>query len=167
MREIDAESARSNGHFNKLSWNAARLQRVTDTLQVSASIAGQLASKNLDLSEKMELGGMYGVRAYPEGEAYGDQGYVLNLEARQALPVPYGQLQLVGFVDHGAVTLNHDAWSDAPNRRSLSAAGVGLEWSSANNFTLRAYYAHRLGNEKATSAPDRSGRFWFQAIKYF
>lgn len=167
MRQLDADSARSNGSFSKLGWNASRLQRVTGTLSVSAAIGGQLASKNLDLSEKMELGGMYGVRAYPEGEAYGDQGYVLNLEARQALPVAYGQLQLVGFADHGAVTLNHDAWSDAPNRRTLSAAGVGLEWGSANNFMLRAYYAHKLGNEAATSAPDAGGRFWFQAVKYF
>lgn len=167
MRQIDADSARSNGSFNKLGWNASRLQRVTGTLSVTAAIGGQWASKNLDLSEKMELGGMYGVRAYPEGEAYGDQGYVLNLEARQALPVAHGQLQLVGFVDHGAVTLNHTAWSDAPNRRTLSAAGVGLEWGNANRFMLRAYYAHKLGNEAATSAPDASGRFWFQAVKYF
>jgi hemolysin activation/secretion protein len=167
MRQIDAESARSNGHFNKLGVNASRLQRVTDTLSVSASFAGQLASGNLDLSEKMALGGMYGVRAYPEGESYGDQGYVLSVEARQALPVAYGQLQLVGLVDHGVVRLNRDTWSEAPNRRSLSAAGVGLEWSSNDNFTLRGYYAHKLGNDAATSAPDASGRFWFQAVKYF
>lgn len=167
MRQLDADSARSNGSFSKFGWQAARLQRVTDTLTVTAAVSGQLASKNLDLSEKMELGGMYGVRAYPEGEAYGDQGYVLNLEARQALPVAVGHLALVGFIDHGRVTLNHDAWSDAPNRRTLSAAGAGVEWGKDDNFMLRAYYAHKLGNAVATSAPDASGRFWFQAVKYF
>ncbi len=167
MRQIDAETARSNGSFNKIGVSASRLQRVTDTLTMTAAINAQLASKNLDLSEKMELGGMYGVRAYPEGEGYGDQGYVLNLEARQALPVSYGQLALVAFVDHGNVTVNHDAFSDAPNRRRLSAAGVGVEWGKEDNFMLRAYYAHKLGNAVATSAPDASGRFWFQAVKYF
>ncbi len=79
---VDAETTRTAGHFHKLSFAASRLQRITDSLSLSAAISGQLASKNLDVSEKMELGGMYGVRAYPEGEAYADQGYVLNLEAR-------------------------------------------------------------------------------------
>ena len=68
---------------------------------------GQLAFDNLDSSEKMELGGAYGVRAYPEGEAYGDQGYVATLEARAvAGPVDGGcpgQLQLIAFVDVGEV----------------------------------------------------------------
>jgi hypothetical protein len=32
---------------------------------------------------------------------------------------------------------------------------------------VRAYYARKLGGEAAQSAPDRSGRFWIQAVKYF
>jgi hypothetical protein len=44
---------------------------------------------------------------------------------------------------------------------------VGLNWSDTNDFAVRAYYARKLGNEVATSAPDESGRFWIQAIKYF
>jgi hypothetical protein len=32
---------------------------------------------------------------------------------------------------------------------------------------VRAYYAVKLGDEAATSAPDRTGRFWVQAVKYF
>ncbi len=32
---------------------------------------------------------------------------------------------------------------------------------------VRAYYAFKLGDEAATSAPDASGRFWLQAVKYF
>ena len=59
---------------------------MTDRVSLYAAINGQFASKNLDISEKMGLGGANGVRAYPEGEAYGDQGYVLNLEARCLLP---------------------------------------------------------------------------------
>ena len=110
MRVTDAATAQTNGHFNKLGFSLSRLQRVTDTVSASAVVNGQVASKNLDVSEKMELGGMYGVRAYPEGEGYGDEGYVVNLEARMLLPkfaeqMP-GQLQLIGFVDAGTVSLN-------------------------------------------------------------
>ena len=167
MRQIDADSARFNGHFNKVGVQAMRLQRVTDAFSVYAAIDGQLASKNLDVSEKMELGGMYGVRAYPEGEAYADQGYVMHLEGRLEVPAPSGQLQLIAFADHGAVSINRDPWSAGENRRTLSAAGVGVNWSRDDDFILKAYYARKLGNEAATSAPDASGRFWVQAVKYF
>lgn len=170
-RTIDAATAKSNGHFDKLGFRAMRLQRVTDAISLYAGINGQVASKNLDSSEKMELGGMYGVRAYPEGEAYADEGYVLNLEARYLLPrfptrLP-GQMHLIGFVDTGSVTTHKHPWAAGPNSRSLSGAGVGLSWAEANNFSVKAYYAVKLGNEAATSAPDKSGRFWIQLVKYF
>ncbi len=171
-RDRDAATAQSNGHYNKLGYRVSRLQSVTDSISLYAAINGQVASKNLDISEKMELGGMYAVRAYPEGEAYADQGYVLTLEARMQLPKfserQLGQVQLIGFVDTGSVTINKTPWPGAgPNRRTLSGAGVGLNWSDANNFMVRAYYAFKLGDEAATSAPDKSGRFWIQAVKYF
>lgn len=167
----DAASARSNGHFNKLGFHASRLQNLTGPFSLYAGVNGQIASKNLDVSEKMELGGMNAVRAYPEGEAYADQGYVLTLEARMQLPkfserMP-GQMQLIGFVDTGSVTLNKNPWFAGPNTRTLSGAGVGLTWAESNNFFVRAYYARKLGSETAISAPDKSGRFWVQAVKYF
>lgn len=171
MRAFDAATAQSNGHYTKLGFSAMRLQSVTDTVSLYAGINGQVASKNLDISEKMELGGINGVRAYPEGEAYADQGYLLTLEARFLLPkfseqFP-GQLQLVGFVDTGSVTLNKNPWDARDNRRTLSGAGIGLNWSAANNFVVRTSYARKLGSGTATSAPDKSGRFWIQAVKYF
>ncbi|MEO5660765.1 MAG: ShlB/FhaC/HecB family hemolysin secretion/activation protein, partial [Polaromonas sp.] len=163
---IDGATAEINGNFNKLGFSLSRLQRVTDTVSLSAVANGQLASKALDSSEQMELGGMYGVRAYPEGEGYGDEGVVLNLEARMQVPqfsnsMP-GQLQLIGFVDTGTVRAHN-----AGDSRSLSGTGVGFNWSDTNNFMVRAYYAVKIGDEKATSAPDKSGRFWIQGVKYF
>ncbi|WP_411883974.1 ShlB/FhaC/HecB family hemolysin secretion/activation protein [Polaromonas sp. YR568] len=168
---VDAASARSNGSYGKLGFTVMRLQRVTDSVSLYGALSGQLASKNLDSSEKMELGGMNGVRAYPQGEAPADQGYLATLEARLLLPkfpqnLP-GQVHLIGFVDYGSVTVNKNPWAAGNNHRTLSAAGVGLTWSEADNFLVRAYYARPLGNETATSAPDKSGRFWIQAVKYF
>jgi hemolysin activation/secretion protein len=167
----DAATARSNGHFNKLSFNASRSQALGGPFSMFAGINGQVASKNLDVSEKMELGGMNAVRAYPEGEAYADEGYVLTIEGRMLLPsfsdrMP-GRVQLVAFVDAGSVRTNKEPWSVGDNRRTLSGAGVGAVWSDPGNFMLRAYYARKLGNEQATSSPDKSGRFWIQGVKYF
>lgn len=167
---IDMLTVNSNGHFNKLSFNATRLQRLGGETSLFGMISGQAASKNLDVSEKMGIGGVGGVRAYPGGEAYGDQGYVLNLEVRQdvtAFTAFPGQLQVLAFADTGTVKLNRDAWSAEENRRTLSGAGVGVTWMGANALVLKAYYAHKLGNAKAVSEPDSAGRFWLQAVKYF
>lgn len=172
VRAFDAITAQSNGHYNKLGFSASRLQSVTDTISLYGSIAGQLASKNLDSSEKMSLGGMYGVRAYPEGEAYGDQGFLINLEARMLLPkfsetMP-GQMQLIAFADGGHAYANKNPWVAGSNRRRLAGAGVGVNWTVPENFMVRAYYARKvLGSNPSTSAPDKSGRFWIQAVKYF
>ncbi len=167
----DAATSQTNGRYEKLEFNAMRLQSVTRTISFYAAINGQFASKNLDISEKMGLGGAYAVRAYPVGESYADEGYVVNLEGRLLLPkfserLP-GQMHLIGFIDSGTVTLNKNPWTAAENHRTLSGAGIGLTWAEYNNFEVKAYYAYKLGSEVATSAPDSSGRFWIQAVKYF
>lgn len=170
-RAYDSATAETNGQYNKLRYSAMRLQNLTRLISLYGAINGQFASKNLDVSEKMELGGMYAVRAYPEGEAYADAGYVLNLEVRLLLPKPSerlpGQMHLIGLVDTGTVTVNTNPWTNESNRRTLSGAGLGFTWMESNNFSLRMYYAFKLGNEEATSAPDKSGRFWIQVVKYF
>jgi hemolysin activation/secretion protein len=170
-RIIDAATARTNGSYGKLWFNVSRLQQFSDAFSVNASLTGQLASKNLDPSEKLVLGGMEGIRSYPQGEAFGDEGYIADIEARYRLGglsarVP-GDVHLLGFVDAGHVTINRKPWDDSPNERNLYGAGVGLGWSDPGNFSVRAYYAVPLGSEEAMSAPDKSGRFWIQAIKYF
>lgn len=171
MRDLDAATAKTQGQYSKVAYSLSRTQGLTESLSLYAGINGQFASKNLDTSEKMELGGMNAVRAYPEGEAYADEGYVLTLEARVLLPKfsqqQPGDVHLIGFVDTGSVTVNKQPWAAGDNQRTLSGAGVGLTWSEYNNFLLRVYYARTLGSEVAASAPDKSGRVWFQAVKYF
>ncbi len=170
-RAIDSASSRRNGKYGKLQFSAAHLQQLVGPLSLYGAIRGQVASKNLDSSEQMALGGAYGVRAYPEGEAYGDQGYVANMEARLLLPdfsdsMP-GRIQLVGFVDIGAVTLAKDPWYPGSNSAHRKGYGAGLIWSNPNDFLITASYARKLGDQEATSAPDRSGRFWLQFVKLF
>ena len=139
-------------------------------MQLSA-LRGQVAFDNLDSSEKMELGGAYAVRAYPEGEAYGDTGYVATIEPRLDLdrwtPGLPGRFQLIGFIDTGEVRYAYDPWFVGSTHTSRSGFGGGLNWFGPHGITLRASYARRLGDQKVTSGPDRSGRFWFQISKLF
>jgi hemolysin activation/secretion protein len=170
-RQLDAMSARTNGAYAKFAYDLSRLQHVVGPLSLFGEIRGQVASKNLDISEKMELGGAYQVRAYPEGEAYGDEGYVATLEARLLLPrwpsrLP-GSVQLVGFGDTGTVTFNTNPWYSGTNHATRSGAGVGLVWAQVNNFSASVFYAHEIGGQRATSYIDYGDEIWFHLVKYF
>ena len=170
-RAADAISAHSNGGFDKLNFGVARVQTIHGPLSLYGAVRGQVAFDNLDSSEKIELGGAYGVRAYPEGEAYGDQGYIATAEARLRLDqwthgLP-GRFQLIGFIDVGAVDYAHSPWFPGRNRSHRSGIGTGLSWAAPGNILVSATYAAKLGNQAATSGPDHGGRAWFQIVKLF
>jgi hemolysin activation/secretion protein len=160
---IDKLTAGSQGRFHKVNPSLVRLQRLTDRFSLYTQVQGQWSDSNLDSSEKLSLGGAYGVRAYPQGEASGDQGYLANVELRYALTPAW---QLSSFVDHGQVRLNKDTWSDGENHRSLSAAGVGATWAD-HGWRLNTVAAWKLGNADAQSDKDRSPRVWAQLVRYF
>jgi hemolysin activation/secretion protein len=70
----DALTARSTATSPSSTPASPACSRWAGRSRCSAKLRGQVAFDNLDTSEKIGLGGAYGVRAYPEGEAYGDQG---------------------------------------------------------------------------------------------
>ncbi len=170
-RAADAISARAHGGFSKVQYSISRLQTIRGPFSVFGALRGQIATGNLDSSEKMELGGAYAVRAYPEGEAYGDQGYVATLEARLdldpwtgALP---GRFQLIGFVDAGEVDFAHDPWFTGPNQARRSGGGIGVNWFGGDDLVVRASYTRRFDDQVSTSGPDERGRVWVQIVKLF
>lgn len=168
----DSSSAQSHGEYDKVAFGVTRLQELMKGTDIYGSVTGQRASKNLDASEKFSLGGASGVRAYPAGEATGDEGTLLTLEARTRIPefsnrLP-GQLQWTAFLDAGTVRVNRLPWeSKSQNRRELSGAGLGLNWTGPGNLGVKAFCAFKLGDEVALSAPDMPMRFWLQTTKTF
>ena len=174
---------RTAGSYNKLSYNLSRLQRVSDRISLYLAISGQNASKNLDSSEKFVLGGPSGVRAYPVGEASGDEGYLINAEVRWDMPDPtsLGQIQLVGFIDTGHITLNKNPWPNwqgtnlnLQNSYSLSGAGIGVNLTKAGDYAVRASLATKMGGNPGRGANNMdvdntndSSRIWLQAVKWF
>ncbi|NJA08221.1 ShlB/FhaC/HecB family hemolysin secretion/activation protein [Methylococcaceae bacterium WWC4] len=168
-------TARAGGAYQKFSLNASRLQGLTDKLRLYAGFSGQLATKNLDSSEKFSLGGPFGIRAYPVNEALGDEGYLMNFELRYEV---YEHVELVGFIDHGGITLHNDLWSNAtegvPNHYTLSGGGVGINWTVPGNFVIRGSVAQRIGANPArsTDGNDSDGtyktpHFWVSLSKAF
>ena len=168
----DEATARTAGGFGKLLFTYQRQQVLRKNLQLLLNFAGQLADKNLDTAEKFYLGGPGGVRAYPQGEATGDQGYRLSGELRLLVPglsSAKSSFFVNGFFDCGAVRLNKNPWvgSGDANYRSLSGAGLGVLWTRGDDYSLRLDYAWKTSAEAAVSDHDKAGRLWLQVVKYF
>jgi hemolysin activation/secretion protein len=171
-----AGGADTLGTFGKTNLDYLRLQTLTDNINLLGSISAQFASRNLPSAEKMSLGGPNGgtgVRAYPGGEAAGDEGYVGTLEARYTNPAwrVGGASSIVSaFYDFGGITTSKNPLpgvAGGANSRKLQGAGVGLTLGKEGDFIVRATLAWRIGNDKPLSDADRSPRVWLQASKSF
>ena len=174
----DAVAARSAGHFAHLAYQLGRFQRLPGNFGLMLNASGQFASRNLESGEKMSLGGPGRVRAYPAGEASGDEGHVINAELHYELPAL--RTNLSAFVDVGHVRLNHRVFAGAlaangpGNSYSLKGAGVGAAWRAANGAALQVQVATRIGDNpgRGANGEDADGkssrvRAWFTASHPF
>jgi hemolysin activation/secretion protein len=154
----DAASARSAGGFFKVGYQLQRLQALSPRFALALNLSGQVANKNLATAEKFQLGGSQGVRAYPEGQASGDEGWLANVELRwQAAP----DWQLQAYEDAGAIQTNRHPWTDVGNHNHLSGAGLGLAWTRQRmNLTFTA--AWPTNHEDPAPQPQRKPRVWAQ-----
>jgi hemolysin activation/secretion protein len=123
----DGASAHTAGGFSKLNLDLARVQSINSRVDLFGRLSVQRAGNNLDPSEKLGLGGVNGVRAYPNGEGYGDSGWLAQAEVRYAV----GAWAPYLFYDAGSVTLNKSAWLPEDNRRTLAGAGLGVRYAGA------------------------------------
>jgi len=167
----DAASVNSAGSFRILRYNIRRQQVILPKLTLTAGLTGQFANRNLDSSEKIYLGGVSDVRAYPASEAGGSDGNVVNLELRYALPRGFA---VSALYDWGRVRVNHD--NDIPgaairNEQVMKGAGVAASWAARNGASVRLTLAHRIGdnpNANPATGKDQDGtldlnRVWLQA----
>jgi len=150
-QSTDSTGANTQGSYQKLSLGVNRVQTITADLSLYVAANAQTASKNLDSSEKMYLGGAGGVRAYPSSEGGGSQGQTLTAELRQKLNA---KTLLTGFYDHGHVqAFNDNNKVDgsglnsgiAPNSYTLKGYGASVSWQPEKNIDLKATWARRIG----------------------
>ena len=168
---VDQAGAQCNGSFTKWQWNLARLQQISPRSSGWLAVSGQRAGKNLDSSEKFGIGGPGGVRAYPAGEASGDDGWLLTAEWRYQLDA---NVQLSGFYDRGGIQRDHQRYSGTanPNTVVLSGAGVGARWMLGGDLVLSASAAWRIGENPLRDAGGmdsdgtrRKPRLWLSVSK--
>ncbi|WP_210546552.1 ShlB/FhaC/HecB family hemolysin secretion/activation protein [Rhodoferax sp. PAMC 29310] len=156
--------AQTLGSFNKINIDVARIQNVAGNLSFYARYSGQWASKNLDSSEKFNLGGYYGVRAYPLGEGVGDKGWFTQLEMRYIM----GAVTPFLFYDSGQSNANAQPWgANANATRTVSGPGIGVR-SFYGAWSLDATLAWRgKGGPSTSDGEDRNPRLYFMLGRRF
>ncbi|MET4716733.1 hemolysin activation/secretion protein [Bradyrhizobium japonicum] len=174
----DLAGLRTQGQFNRINAAVARLQALPGDFALFGRLYGQWADKNLDSSEDFALGGPFGVRGYPVGEARGDMGVLGTLELRYYAPLPvrFGSLQLASFLDGGYVKINVSPNGIAPvtvcgcNEYGLASAGLAARWTR-EWLNVSANWAHTLGDNPGRSiitganvdGVKANDQFWLQA----
>ncbi len=177
LADQGAGGRKLKGLFGKTNLTLSRLQAIDQRLALYVSYSQQFTNKNLDPSEKFSLGGPNSVRAYPQGEGAGDEGYFGQIELRYRVPVDDdlpGSMVLAGFYDFGrSVLIKKPTTADltgatpAALLRRIAGPGIGVNWEVPNNWYLRATLAFRDTTKATADHLLRYPRFYFQFSKFF
>lgn len=168
----------TQGAFNKETLQLLRIQRATERMSFQFLGSAQWANKNLDGSEKFSLGGPTGVRAYPSGEASGDEGYKFSVDAKYVLATGTVMGDIVGsvFYDFGQMRqykMPELMTMATPNVYSLSGWGVGVDAVAAGKFQLKLGWAKAIGSNPAAVNGNNSdglsnrSRYWLLGMVTF
>lgn len=147
----------TEGRWSKTVLDCSHLQNLGGRWDVLFKFQGQKASRNLDSSEQLYLGGANGVRAYPQGEGSGDEGFLVSAEVRYHTPIK--GLMLSAYLDGGHVQLTKDGSS---GNETLKGWGIGVTYAQPNNYFMRFDYARRIGlDDQCGTDSNAKQRMWF------
>jgi len=164
----DRAGAQTEGSYSKLAYDLWRQQSIRGPVFLFVHVQGQHASKNLDSSEKFDLGGPNAVRGYAVGEATLDDAAYLGLELRCSTSYVGGSVTWFVFHDHGWGRFNAQALTGgADNRVVLYANGVGAQWLRGNSFGVNASVALRGTRLPTAAGGDPQPRAYLQVFQMY
>ncbi len=155
LRATDEVTAKTDGYFTKYNLDISRVQAIANNMNAYVRLSAQKSNKNLDSSESFGLGGSNGVRAFPVGEGYGDEGWLTQWELRRHSK----HFEPYIFYDIGNVKTNAKPFDGSGNKRTLSGAGIGTKMNY-NKFSLDASVAWRLAGEPESGAGGNKPKWW-------
>lgn len=175
VRTEDASGVNTAGSFRKLRVSANRLQVIDAKHTAVVSFTRQFANRNLDASEKLYLGGSSSVRAFPNSELGGSEGYMASLELRRDWTAKW---QTSYFYDYGKVRQyknsaraddpNTQLLTDVSNTQVLDGHGFSLTYRRPNGTEFKAQVSRRLRKNPLPTedGTDKDGtlrmnRWWF------
>ncbi|MDX9815170.1 MAG: ShlB/FhaC/HecB family hemolysin secretion/activation protein [Sulfurimonadaceae bacterium] len=161
-KQNDKAGANTQGQFSKINIELGKDIELLPTLRWENSFQAQyaLGNKNLDGSQDLSLGGINGVKFYPDGEESAENGYIFNTELLYTLPTFKALHSTVSiFYDIGRVTIS-DNFSNE-EFRTLQDFGVGY-YGSFKDFFINAHLAYNIAHN-VTSQDDYGNRMMMQA----
>ncbi len=159
------ELTQDAGNFHKFNVDAVHVDHLNQDWNLRFTFHGQMTNKALDGSEKMSLGGPYGVRAYPSSEGSVDAGYQASAELQYNLAKC---LTAGPFFDIGEGTTDKSSGV----HRKLMGWGIGLQYMNKKEYYHRQpqWYA-RLDWARKIDAQDNisttsnsKNQLWFRVV---
>jgi hemolysin activation/secretion protein len=172
-QQTDLNGPQTAGTFNKIRLNGTWQHALSTQTSAFVYYSGQLADKNLDTSEKMQIGGMNGVRAHPTGEGSGSDGQLIQLELRHQLE---SGINLATFYDWGQVWIHHDSnFSGGPtnNQNTYKGFGASVGYTTSDGVNIKATWARKSGQNPSPAQTGKNqdgtrdrNRYWLQVKGY-
>ena len=160
--DLDANATSSDilgtaGQFRKLTLSANRNQAINTDTSLLMQFTLQVASKNLDSSERLSLGGPNLIPGYAGGEASADSGKHVKLGLRwQVKP----DVALTAFTDWASIELSRNPLPAGPtNQRVLADFGVSADWQINKASSLSALVA-KPTRDGINPLDNGKARFW-------
>ncbi|MGE4801993.1 ShlB/FhaC/HecB family hemolysin secretion/activation protein [Yersinia hibernica] len=161
------------GTFARSNYRAGHDQGFGPYFSFFNQFTGQMASKNLDSSQKLLLGGPLAVRAYGIGEGAVDNGTIFTTELRVHWQPPFpdwagagNKMSFAAFFDQGWGSYYRQPIEGMMgNNINLSGFGTYFTLSRQADYSLNLTWAHRTG-QAATPQPDNN-QLWLSAYKMF
>lgn len=154
------------GNFHKFNLDAVHDDFLNKDWKLHLTLHGQMASRALDGSEKLSLGGPYGVRAYPSSEGAVDTGYQASAELQYKVS---DGLTVGPFFDIGEGTMN----KNIGDHRHLLGWGLGLQYMNKKEYYhrqpvwyARLDWARKIKGERNISTVKNSdNQIWFRLVR--
>lgn len=151
----DSQLESHSFNFAKFEPAVSYVQAVTPTIQFMVSAHGQWASRSLDGSQRLGLGGPTAVRAYDQNAAAVDDGLIMSISATKLLRVLPGAA-LQAFYDDARGRVRNDGMVTGGSVH-LQGYGVGASYSG-KHIAAQISYAMRAGRSLENSAGHQ---VWF------
>ena len=161
----DATTLKTGGFFYKINIQATDTQilpgdHYKNYLTINAS--GQLASKNLDPSQQIIIGGPTSIAAYTEGQFNGSQGGYGQLTLNHMVIPPSQKnigLNLDSFISAGYINVDRFVLTQGPNSSFLYGPGVGANITKGKNLSVSLSVSTPLGAQPLLVSSSMPGTF--------
>jgi hemolysin activation/secretion protein len=171
----DQSGPKTNGTFAKLSFSYSGVRRMDAVTDLQLHVSGQLAAKNLDAAEQLNMGGPEAVRAFGSNDTSGDAGIFARWELVRHVN---HEVEISTFVDQGLLRLRRfpePVSTSAPNSRNLLGFGAGLRWALPGGTDVHAELSRGVlpdpsSQDQLSSRPEsgpRGVRLWVHASLRF